>query len=268
MVAEALSTLREIIYLPVDKIKPNPYQPRRFFERGALDELANSIREYGVIQPISVRLTVGYGYELIAGERRLRASKIAGLMTIPAIVVNISEQDSAILAIVENLQRKDLNFLEEAEGYANLIHDYSFTQEELASKIGKRQSTIANKLRLLRLPKVVQSMLLENDLTERHARALLKLENEEEQLNILKKVTSEELTVKKTEELVDKYLKQAGKENTSAPKFKIKRFIRDIRLFTNTVKQAVDLMLQSGVDAVYTMKEMDDGCEIVVRITY
>lgn len=268
MTNTAMPKSREILYLPVDKIEPNPYQPRRFFDSGALEELSKSIREYGVIQPISVRMSSGYKYELVAGERRLRASRLAGLRTIPAVIVNISDQDSAILAIIENLQRQNLNFLEEAEGFQNLIQDYSFTQEELAERVGKSQSTIANKLRILRLPKSVLKLLMENELTERHARALLRMENEEEQIEIVKKVIMQGLTVKKTEEMVENYLKKEGQAGLRKPGLKIRRFVKDIRIFTNTVKQAVDVMVQSGVNTVYQIDEEDDGCEIRIRITY
>jgi len=150
---------REIIYLSLDKVQPNPYQPRHIFDRTSLDELASSIQEYGVLQPISVRQINGSRYELVAGERRLRASKIAGIETIPAIVVNISEQDSAILALIENLQRQNLHYLEEAGGFLNLMTDYGLTQEEIAERVGKNQSTIANKLRILRLSKAVQKQI-------------------------------------------------------------------------------------------------------------
>lgn len=266
MDSTALISSREIIDLPVDKIIPNPYQPRKFFDRDSLLELSKSIKEYGVMQPISVRLINGVSYEIVAGERRLRASKLAGMETIPAIVVNISDQYSAILAIIENLQRQNLNYLEEAEGFQNLIHDYSFTQEELAEKIGKSQSTIANKMRILRLSKNIQKILLENELSERHARALLKLTDEKSQLEVLKKVIELGLTVKKTEDLVEQILKKS--QDISNPKntFKVKRCIRDIRLFTNTIKQAVDIMNNSGVATDYIVNEVEDGYEINIKI--
>jgi ParB family chromosome partitioning protein len=265
-----LLTSSEIIYLPINKIIPNPYQPRKFFEKSQLEDLANSIKEYGVIQPVSVRLINGRCYELVAGERRLRASKLAGLETIPAIVVKINDQDSAIIALIENLQRQDLNYLEEAEGLNNLINDYSFTQEQLAERIGKKQSTIANKLRLLRLSKNVQQVLIENSLTERHARALLKLPNEQMQLDVLKKVISEGMNVKKTEDYIEIMLVRL--EEANAPKKDkksiMKPFVKDIRLFTNTIKQAVDVMNNAGVATIFDVEESKDGYFMSIMITY
>ncbi|MDR2904154.1 MAG: nucleoid occlusion protein [Clostridiales bacterium] len=265
-----LLTSAEIVYLPISKITPNPYQPRKFFEKSQLEDLANSIKEYGVIQPVSVRLINGRSYELVAGERRLRASKLAGLETIPAIVVKINDQDSAIIALIENLQRQDLNFLEEAEGLNNLISDYAFTQEQLAERIGKKQSTIANKLRLLRLPKNVQKVLIENGLTERHARALLKLPDEQMQLDVLKKVIADGLNVKKTENYIEARLAKI-EEALSPKKDKksvVKPFVKDIRLFTNTIKQAVDVMNSAGLATVFDVEESKDGYFMSILITY
>ncbi len=262
-------TNNEIIFLPVDKVVTNPYQPRKNFDRAALEELAESIKQYGVIQPITVR-KIGQSYELVTGERRLRASRLAGAETIPAIVVNIAEKDSSIIAIVENLQRENLNFLEEAEGYQNLIKDYSFTQEDLARVIGKSQSSIANKLRVLRLSPQVKKLLLANNLTERHARALLKIEDEEElQLEVIKKVIDEKLTVSKTEEYIETLLKKMqAPEPEKKHKQKIKHYVKDLRLFTNTVKQAVEVMKNSGMSTEYVVNEMEDGCEIRINIKY
>jgi len=266
MATATLISNREIVYLPVDKIQPNPYQPRRIFDRGSLDELASSIREYGVLQPVSVRLINGYRYELVAGERRLRASKLAGLSNIPAVVINISEQDSAILALIENLQRQNLHFLEEAEGFQNLIIDYRFTQEELAQRVGKNQSTIANKLRVLRLPKTVQNILMDNDLTERHARALLKLADEHKQIEILKKVIKGGLTVRKTEELVEDALCQSLPEDAKTPT--IQHYIRDIRILANSIKDNLEMVKRAGVDTEFDMMQTDIGYDIHIKLVY
>jgi len=257
---------REIIYLPSDKIQPNPYQPRRFFDRGGLDELAASIREYGVLQPISVRLINGHRYELVAGERRLRASKLAGLSNIPAVVINISDQDSAILALIENLQRQNLHFLEEAEGFQNLLTDYRFTQEELAERVGKNQSTIANKLRILRLSKTVQKLLIENELTERHARALLRLTDESKQIEILKKVIKNGLTVRKTEELVENALNKPSPEDIKVPV--IQHYIKDIRILTNSIKENLEIVKSAGVDTQFDMVQTDVGYDIHIKLVY
>jgi ParB family chromosome partitioning protein len=180
-----LNDNKAIINIPIDEIAPNPYQPRKDFSGSSLEELATSIKEYGVLQPVNVRKIGGKGYELVSGERRLRATRLAGMEVIPAVVIEVVEQDSAVIALIENLQREDLNFMEEAEGYHNLISDHGMTQEELAKKVGKKQSTIANKLRLLKLNNKIKKTILENELTERHARALLKLPGELLQVRLL-----------------------------------------------------------------------------------
>ena len=260
-----LNTETALLELPIEKIAPNPYQPRKFFDKEAIDELAKSIQEYGVLQPISVRLINGCAYELVAGERRLRASRVAGLETIPAVIVNIKDQDSAMLAIIENIQRENLNYIEEAIGYNNLLTDYKFTQEELARRLGKNQSTIANKVRLLRLSKKMQKMLIENNLTERHARALIRLEDEFSQMEILKKVLKNNLNVQKTEELVERALNATKKENSQT---KVRRIVKDIRLFNNSIMQSIDLMKESGYETEYIMDKVDEGYEILIRIAY
>ena len=190
-----------VIQIPIEEIVPNPYQPRRVFSEKSLEELKNSIESYGVLQPITVRKK-NEKFELVAGERRLRAAKLANLKTIPAIVHEVSDETSAVLALLENLQREDLNFIEEALGYENLIKEHNFTQQQLAEKLGKNQSTIANKLRILKLPESIKESLVQNGLTERHARALLKLPNEELMSQVVSKIIKNELTVKKTEKLV------------------------------------------------------------------
>ncbi|MDR1539848.1 MAG: nucleoid occlusion protein [Clostridiales bacterium] len=256
---------KEILDLPVERINPNPYQPRKLFERANLEELAASILEYGVMQPISVRLINGRSYELVSGERRLRASRMAGLATIPAIIVNISDKDSAVLAIIENLQRQNLSFMEEAEGFQNLILDHSFTQEQLAKRIGKSQSSIANKLRLLKLPKDIQKLLTQSNLSERHARTLLKLNDEALQKEAIAKIKSNDLTVKKTEELVERLLKEHGEK---ALKANTRHYIKDIRIFTNTIKQALEMMTQAGVSSSYEIEETEDGYKVVILLHY
>ena len=255
---------KEIIYLLLDNVQPNPYQPRRIFDRSSLEELAASIKEYGVLQPISVRLINGYRYELVAGERRLRASKLAGLDEIPAVVCDISDQDSALLALIENLQRQNLHFLEEAEGFQNLISDYNLTQEEIADRVGKNQSTVANKLRVLRLSKPVQRILIEHELTERHARALLKLTDEDKQIEILNKVIKNGLTVRKTEELVEDALRMPASGKTTA----VQHYIRDIRILANTIKDNLEMVKKSGVDTNFDMIQTDVGYDIHISLIY
>ena len=201
---------KEILKINVNDIIPNTYQPRRFFDEVALIELSQSIKEHGIIQPLTVRRR-GDIYELVAGERRLRAAKLASLGEVPCTLVDITDTQSAQIALLENLQREDLNYIEEAEAYYNLMNDHNFTQEEIASKMGKKQSTVANKLRLLKLSPQVRSLCLENSLTERHARALLSVTDEKLQLKIIEKVIKNGLNVKKTEELINKeLLKLAG----------------------------------------------------------
>jgi ParB family chromosome partitioning protein len=262
----AYAESRAIVEIPVDEILLNPYQPRRVFDPEALEDLAASVAEYGVLQPISVRVVGGESFELVAGERRLRAAKMAGLPTIPAAVVDISDQDSAIIALIENLQRQDLNFIEEAEGFMNLIADYGFTQEQLARRVGKKQSTIANKIRLLRLAPYMQKALLENSLTERHARAILRLPDEKSRDEALNKVIAGELNVRQTDELVDKLLAESPEAKRARPR--VKPIIKDIRLFTNTVKQALDVMNRSGLKTTYDMEETGDGCFISIAVVY
>lgn len=268
-----------VAYLPVDRIAPNPYQPRRSFQRDAIEELAESIRSYGVMQPVTVRIINGSFYELVAGERRLRASKIAGLSEIPAIIVNISDMDSAIMALIENIQRENLNFFDEAEGLKGLIDDYGFTQEEIARKIGKNQSTVANKLRILRLPREIQRMLLDNDLSERHARALLKLPMTDRELlkRVTRKIIDGGLNVQAAEKLIESMVpgrraltKPAAAEKTEPdkPVQKVKSYFKDMKILKNTVQQAVSAMAEAGVDIVYDIEERDDGCIISIVVEY
>lgn len=250
--------------IPVDKIIPNPYQPRKVFSISALEELSKSIKEYGVLQPITVRQKEN-GYELVAGERRLRAAKMAKLETIPAIINNMSNEYSAVLALLENLQREDLNFIEESLGYENLIKEHNFTQQQLAEKLGKNQSTIANKLRILKLPDTVKQYLVENGLTERHARALLKLPSEELMMNIVQKVVKLELTVKKTEKLINDTLEALKAEEEPEKKQNIK-FSMSMQLYVNTLKQAYDAIINTGIDAKYNEIDKGDYLEVVVKI--
>ena len=253
--------------VPIDRVIPNPYQPRKVFCDAALQELADSILKHGLMQPITVRM-IGNSYELIAGERRLKASKLAGLETIPAVIVEVTTKDSAVLALIENLQRENLNFLEESQAYYKIMQDYNYTQQELAKTLGKNQSTVANKLRVLKLSPTIQKLLVENNLTERHARALLKLPTEEYQLIALEKVIKQELNVKRTEQIIEQLLVDITKEDMIKHKAnqKVKSYIRDMRLVTNTITEAVNLIQKAGVDAKYTMKEHADSYEIRIKI--
>ena len=217
-------TLRRI---RVSEIARNPNQPRKYFDPEAIAQLAESIRQYGVLNPLTVRRAPGGGYELVAGERRLRAARVAGLNDVPCLLIAADNEDSSAIALVENLQRRDLDFFEEAYGFKRLIDQYGLTQEEAARKVGKTQSAVANKLRLLCLPGWVQEIVEEGQLSERHARALLRLEREEDLRRVLDQVRRRNLTVEQTEALVDDCL--------SAPKEPATRIVllRDYRLFVN-----------------------------------
>lgn len=258
----------KVVMIPIANIRPNPYQPRKVFDKVMLEELSNSIKEFGVIQPINVRVINENTFELIAGERRLRAAKIAKLENIPAIVIDVNDKDSAILALIENLQRENLNYFEEAEGYYNLMEDYNLTQEDIAKQVGKSQSTIANKLRLLKLSDKVVKILLDHHLSERHARALLKLPSTELQLAILDKVIIQSLNVKKTEELIDNTLHKVINEEKidSKQSTYLKRYIKDIRVFTNTIKQSVEMMKESGINIQYKLEESNEAYHISIII--
>jgi ParB family chromosome partitioning protein len=261
---------REVARIPIDAIRPNPYQPRRVFAQEALEELCASIKQYGLLQPISVRKTGNETYELIAGERRLRACRMAGLKWIDAIVFSAYEQDSAVIAMMENLQRENLHYMEEAEGYQNLIRDHGLSQDELARRLGKNQSTIANKMRILKLPLTVKRMLLQYNLTERHARALLRLHDEEMQIKIVNLIVQQNLNVKATEDLVERTISRMyGIEEEEPTKTnKISGFVRDTRLFVNSIKTIVRQMSDAGLAPKFDSSENDGGLEIRVWIPH
>ncbi|MFU0824531.1 nucleoid occlusion protein [Clostridium sp.] len=254
---------KDVKYISVNAIVPNAYQPRKYFNEEAIEELAQSIKTYGIIQPISVRKLEEDKYEIVAGERRFRAAKKIGLQEVPVIIINIDDKDSAAIALLENIQREDLNFLEEAQAYYNLIKKHNYTQEQLADIIGKKQSTIANKLRILKLDEKITKIILENNLTERHARALLKLPTVELQEKVIKAVIKRGLNVKATEELINKeLLKISGKELAADGKKKIKG-IFNARIYVNTVKQVFD---KYGVRATYRSKDLDDKIQIIIDV--
>ena len=240
-----------VVFLSVDQIVPNPAQPRKKFSSQGLDELAESIREHGILQPLTVRRT-GEGFELISGERRLRSAKRAGLKEVPCLIAGVDEEESSLLALVENLQRRDLNFMEEAEAIARLIQLYGFSQEEAAQKIGKSQSAVANKLRLLKLSSQVIQILQANQLTERHARALLRLEGEEKQLSALEQIVQNGLNVAQTERYIETLLSGPEKKPVMIPTKARKKstfVIKDVRFFLNSITRGMRMMKSAGVDA-------------------
>ena len=253
----------DVKYVSIELISPNVYQPRKHFNEETIEELSLSIKAFGIIQPLTVRKSGEDRYELVAGERRLRAAKKIGLEKVPVIIINITDKDSAAIALLENLQREDLNFFEEALAYYNLIQDHSYTQEQLAKIIGKKQSTIANKLRLLKLDKDIINDLVENKFTERHARALLKLTEINIQKKVVKAIISRSLNVKATEELIDKeLLKLCKNEVATDGKKKIKGIFAP-RVYINTIKQVFD---KYGINAEYKSRELEDSIEVIIRI--
>ena len=225
---------RKSIELPIDSVCANPDQPRKFFAEEELMDLKNSIAEYGVLQPIIVKKDMNGCYFLIAGERRLRAARLAGLSKIPALIKDFGDKDAALIAVVENVQRENLSFIEEAYAYKRLIDDFGLTQGELASKIGKRQSTISNKLRILTLPPDIQEKLIEAKLTERHARALLKIEDANIREKVLQRVIANNLNVKQTEKLVEEFLSREEAEVRRSHKINYISY----KIYMNTIKKA------------------------------
>lgn len=257
---------REVRLLPIDRVRPNPYQMRRVFTEDGMEELTLSIRQYGLLQPITVRRAADDMYELIAGERRLRACKRAGMQKVEAIILPAFELDSAVLAMIENLQRENLHFFEEAQGYKNLIREHALSQEELARRLGKSQSAVANKLRLLRLPAPVKKILWEGKLTERHARALLRLHDEKAQLKVALAIKEQGLNVKNTETLVEKALNDLYGITQEGSVKQATAYVRDVRIFLNSIKEIVQQMSLCGLEPCFEKTENEKGVEIHLLI--
>ena len=252
----------QVRWLPVEQIAPNPHQPRREFAPGPLAELAESIRRHGIIQPLSVRRRDN-GWELIAGERRLRAAKLAGLQTVPCLEMQVDEQDSAILALIENIQRRDLHYLEEAAAIAAYLRQSGSTQEEAAALLGRSPSAVANKLRLLRLSPDCVRLLREHDLSERHARALLRLTDEEDRLKALQVIAARGYNVAQSEAYIEELLKL--KQKTPPPRLPT-YIVKDVRIFLNTIRHSLGLMQRAGVQADMQREDTDDGILLTIRI--
>ncbi len=257
-----------VIYLKPDELAPNPVQPRKRFDEESLSELCESIKSYGILNPLTVRARNG-GYELVAGERRLRAAKLAGLTEVPCILLDIDIQDSNLIALIENLQRRDLDFIEEAAGLYQLIRIFGLSQEEAARRIGKSQSAVANKLRLLKLPEDILEALRENGLTERHGRALLRLSTPQKQRAALEYILENDLTVAATDAYVDALLQSPApepEEEKEQPQPKRSFILKDVRVFLNTLSRSLDMMKQGGIDAGMRREETEDSLILTISI--
>ncbi len=252
----------KIQHLPVQDIVPNRYQPRTIFDEEKIDELAKTIHTHGIIQPIVVRELEKGKYEIIAGERRFRAIKKLGWDTVPAIVRNMNDKETASMALIENLQREELTPIEEALAFHQLLEIHELTQEALAQRLGKSQSTIANKLRLLKLPKEVQDAILNKSITERHARALMPLKDEALQIKVLNEILEKNLNVKQTEERVTKLLSSTDKK----PKPRRVSLSKDVRIAVNTIRHSLIMVEKSGITTETTEEELEDYYQITIRI--
>ena len=258
MQCQKLKTYMEtgrVVFLPIRAIRPNPAQPRKFFREDALEELAESIRRHGILQPLSVR-RVGMSYELIAGERRLRAGTIAGLTEIPCIVMTMDERESGMAALVENLQRQDLDFIEEARGISQLMTQWDMSQEQAARILGKSQSCVANKLRILKHSPQVLEALREGDLTERHARALLRLPTEPEKLRAVAQIVKLEMSVARTERYIEQLLSERDEKQPRA----------NVGAFLNSLNQSLARIQLSGISAVSERRETESQIDLTITI--
>ncbi|MBQ7187328.1 MAG: ParB/RepB/Spo0J family partition protein [Ruminococcus sp.] len=254
--------LAKVVDIPVGLISPNPDQPRKRFAPDALTCLAKSISQDGVIQPLTVRRS-GEGYVLVSGERRLRAARLAGCRSVPCVVVKITDKRSAVVALVENIQRADLDCFEEAEAIRLLMTEYSMPRDEIALRLGLAQSTISNKLRLLRLTPSQRKLICENALTERHARALLRLPDAAQINEALAQTVSEHLTVAQTEKLIDRMLTEEKQRRSYKKRAAV---LGDVKLFTNTVDKAVRVMKLAGIDAKFSRTEHDGVIEFLITV--
>lgn len=269
--------LRGVTYVAVEDIVPSPMQPRQYFSPEGLEELSRSIAEHGVLQPLSVRAK-GERFELIAGERRLRAAKMAGLHEVPCLVMDVDMEKSGLIALVENIQRRDLDFIEEAEGIHQLIRLFGLSQEQAARSLGKSQSAVANKLRLLRLPEDVLRRLRAEGLSERHARALLRLPDAESQRRALDFIVDQRMNVAAAEEYIERLcaapapvLPEAPPAPESEPEEPKPRrrsifLMKDVRLFLNTLDRSLGMMRSGGIDAALERSESDSELTLTVRI--
>ncbi len=279
----AIVSRNEITYLPIAWIRPNPYQPRCFFERDSIRDLAESIRQFGVLQPICVRMINSKSYEIIYGERRLRACKNLGIFYIPCVVADICDSDSAVVSLLENIQGNSLNFFEEAKGIYNIIEDYGYSIFETAKILGKKESYVRDKLQILKLPYEFQRDIIDSGLSEEFALAFSEIENEEILKRILIDVIKFDINIKKTKEIIDRVLKKFDffgdnfdfceiddiiiKVLREVGEQKVKFFVGDMKVFTNTIYQAVEIMNKSGVATQCDVIENDKDFEFVIKVS-
>lgn len=259
---EGESSKEKVIQARIDHLQPNPYQPRKSFPEEKIAELTQSIKTYGLLHPIVVR-RAGRAYQIVAGERRVIACRNLGWKTIPAIVKELSDSAVAAMALIENLQRENLGYLDEAAGYARLIQTFNLTQEVLAQRLGKSQSTIANKMRLLKLPEEVKDLLVKEQLSERHARALLRLNSAEQQKKMVQEIIQRDLTVSDTEKRIDRLVERKEIEK---PGMQRKGMVRDMRIFLNTIHQAIKIIEGSGLSPEVEEKVEQDYIEVTIRL--
>ncbi len=260
MKQQRVKSTAEIYNIPQAMIVPNPNQPRKRFDYDELENLAQSIRENGILQPITVRKREDKKYELVSGERRLRAARLVGMVKIPSIVINIDDKNSAMFSIIENLQRQSLNFFEEAEAIEKLVGEYAMSREEVAQKLGLAPSTVSNKLRILRLPEEMRFELARSGLTESHARALLMLEDDNQRARALSIIVDRHLNVAESERMINQMINRNNRSRNPL------RGIGDVRLFINTLNHAVDTIRRAGVEADAARSETEEYIEYVVRI--
>ena len=257
----AQSGAPQVVMIPLEKIEANPEQPRKVFDDEGMEELTGSIKEYGVLQPIILKDEKDI-YTIIAGERRYRAAQLAGLSKIPAIVKNMETKEASLIALVENVQREDLNFLEEARAYKKLMEDFELTQGEIAEKVNKRQSTISNKIRILALPEKLQEQLIANKLTERHARALLKLKDDDDRDQVMERVIVNNLNVKQTEKLIDDVLEK--KEAALRKRRKINYI--SYKIYLNTIRKAFNQIKEMEENAKIIQDDKGDFMEVKILL--
>lgn len=263
-ILKSQKTINKVVLLPISDISASPFQPRRHFDRNAMEELARSIEANGLLQPVTVRRGEEGKYELIAGERRLLACQMIKMDKIPAIIENYGDNQSAMFALIENLQRKDLNYFEEAQGIQTLMEQCAMTQQQIAKQLGKAQSTIANKLRLLAFQEDLREKIMDGGLTERHARALLRLEDKKTMEETVDYIVKQRLNVGETEKYIDNLLMSAHQpEKSKATRLFI---VKDLRVFFNTISKAVSTMKLAGIEVNTTQIEDEEYINYTLRI--